>query len=380
MTGLHHAESFVQLDDPRARTFMVTDPGVLLQGANPRLLDEWQLAPELWNLVRRAVDSTPDPGQFLLTGSSIPADDATRHTGAGRFLRLRQRTMTWFERGASSATVSLADLVAGEGVTPSMTTSSYADVLKNLMASGFPALVPLTLDQQQLLLDGYLDEVARVDLPRLGETRQQPHTLRRLLASVGRMTASELRYATLAADTGTIAPGIRPETIASYVSLLERLFVLELVPAFATGLRSRAKLRTSPKVHLADPALAAVALGADTETLGADPETAGFLFESAVVHDLAVMTEALGGRIHHYRDSNGHEIDAILTLPGGRWAAVEIKLGGGQIDSGAASLRNAVQQIAASQPPAFMAVITGTGYTARLADGIVTFPLSSLCP
>lgn len=380
MTGLHHCASYVELDDPRIDLLRSVDPTALLDGEAPRLLDEWQLAPELWNLVRRRVDATPERGQFILTGSSVPADDATRHTGAGRFLRVRERTMTWFERGASTGAVSLGQLLDGDPVRTDMDSSSLTKVVDNVLTSGFPGLVPLTISQQRQLLDGYLDEIARADMRRLGDIRHQPGTLRRLLTSVGRMTGSELRHATLAADVATATPGIRNETIATYVELLERLFVVELVPAFATALRSRAKLRISPKIHLADPALAAAALSADAHALMSDPNTLGFLFESAVVHDLTVMVEARGGHIHHYRDSYDHEIDAVLTFPDGRWAAVEIKLGGGQVQAGEASLQNAVAQIDADQPPAFLAIITGTGYTTQLSNGVVTFPLSALRP
>lgn len=208
--------------------------------------------------------------------------------------------MTWFERGLSRGTVSLAGLLNGDPLPSDVASSSLAHVVDNVLGSGFPGLAPLSITQQRLLLDGYLDEIARADMPRLSDIRHQPGTLRRLLTSVGRMTGSELRHATLAADVATTAPGIRNETIASYVELLERLFVVELVPAFATALRSRAKLRTSPKVHLADPALAAAALSADADALIADPNTLGFLFESAVVHDLTVMAEAQGGHVDHH--------------------------------------------------------------------------------
>lgn len=383
MTGMHHASSFAQLDDPRTRAFMQADPTVLLNGDTPRLLDEWQLAPDLWNLVRRAVDSRAQPGQFILTGSSVPSDDVTRHTGAGRFLRLRQRTMTWYEkldRDPANPTVSLAALIDGQLPHPDIQSPNLDDVLRGILTSGFPALTRLDVEQQRLLMDGYLDELARTDLPRLGDIRQSPQTIRQLLASIARMTSADLRYATLAADLQTIAPGIQAETVASYVALLQRLFAIELVPPFATGLRSRAKLRTSSRLHMADPALAAAALSVGKNELAADLFTLGHLFESAVVHDLLVMTEALGGRVQHYRDSNGHEIDAILTFPKNRWAAVEIKLGGGQIADGAQSLRATVSQFDTPRPPTFLAVITGTGYTAVLEDGIVTFPLSALAP
>ncbi|WP_246955031.1 DUF4143 domain-containing protein [Brachybacterium sp. Marseille-Q7125] len=380
MTGLHHAKSLVQLDSPGAQFFIDSDPQALLAGEAPRLLDEWQLAPQLWNMVRRAVDAASAPGRFILTGSAVPADDISRHTGAGRFLRLRERTMTWYERGASTSAVPLEGLFAGEAMVPDPSTPSLQSVVDNLSTSGFPAMTELTLERQQTLLRGYLEEVARADLPRLGRIRQKPAVLSQLLRSIARMTGAELSYSALLADTRAVAPDIRLETVSSYVELLGRLFIVELIPPFATKLRSRARLRTTPKIHMADPALAIAALDADPADLTADPATLGFLFESAVIHDLTVMVEAMGGRLSHYRDSNGHEIDAVLELPGRGWAAVEIKLGGRRAIEAAESLRRAVAQIDAPQPPAFMAVITGTGFTAPIGDDVVTFPLGALCP
>lgn len=176
-----------------------------------------------------------------------------------------------------------------------------------------------------------------------------------------------------------IAPSIHPQTVASLVDQLTRLFVVELVPPYATALRSKAKLRTSPKVHIFDPALTAAALNANADSLTRDLETLGLLFESAVIHDLAVHTEALEGQVYHYRDSYGYEIDAVLSFPGGAWGAVEVKLGGKQAVPAAERLRRAFAQIESPpQPPAFMAVIIGTGFTANLGDGVATFPLAAL--
>ncbi|MDU0349242.1 ATP-binding protein [Actinomyces sp. MRS3W] len=382
MTGLNSARSCAFLDDDATRRLADLAPDAVLDGDRPRLLDEWQLAPQLWNQVRRAVDSAPRPGAFILTGSAVPSDDATRHTGAGRFLRIRQRTMTWFERGASTGTVSLRALINGERPTASATTHSYHDIANALARTGFPALSKLAPEATAISLSGYLDDVVRADLGRLARTRHEPVVVRALIQALARATATEVSWRTLTRDLQHVAPDIRPETLARYVELLERLFIVERVPAWAVGLRSRARLRTAPKFHLADPALALTALEADVARLETDPETTGFIFESAVVHDLLVFTEALDGRVHHYRDSNGHEIDAVLTLPGGRWAAVEVKLGATQIEKGARSLARAVQQIDTSVvgEPALRLVVTGTGPTATLADGTVTCPLSVLGP
>jgi len=384
MTALNAARSYVFLDDPGVAQMIDVAPEALLDGARPRLLDEWQLAPELWNLTRRAVDRAAAPGQFILTGSSVPPDDATRHSGAGRFLRLRQRTLTWQERdGAVVGGVSLRGLFDRREVAA---TSSDAlglpEVLERVTASGFPAMAGLTVDRQRRLLVAYLEEVSRTDVRTVGDVRHDPAVIRRLIAALARNTAAPVSYATLAADMTAVAPDIKSTTVAAYVRVLERLFLVERQQAWTPRLRSRARLRSSDKLHLADPALAAAALGADAEQLHRDVETAGLLFESAVFHDLSVLVDRLGGEVRHYRDSNGLEMDGVLLLPDGRWAPVEVKLGGGRIADAARSLNAALDVIDTSAvgAPAFRLIVTGTGSTFTLDDGTVTVPLHRLLP
>jgi len=384
MTAMNAAGSFVLVDDPAVQQVLAVSPRAVLDGTAPRLLDEWQLVPELWNLVRRAVDATSSPGRFILTGSAVPADDSTRHTGAGRFLRLRQRTMTWWEKNdAPDAEVSLTQLFEGVRPPPRLDAGLELDeLIENLLRPGFPAMTRLTAEQSSQLLRGYIDEVARTDVPRLADVRHEPGVIAQLLASLARSVASEVAYTTLAADLRPVAPTINAETVSGYVRLLRRVFVVEPQLPWAPRLRSRARLRTSPKLHLADAALAATALGAGAKQLRTDLATLGLLFESAVVHDLAVFAERLGGEVRHYRDSNGKEIDAIVTLPDGRWGAVEVKLGGAQVSAGAESLRGVVDQIdtGAVGEPAFRLVVTGTGPVLTADDGTVTCPLSALAP
>ena len=386
MTALNAAASFVFVDDEASQQLRSIAPQRLLDGPAPRLVDEWQLAPELWNMVRRRVDASTARGLFILTGSAVPADDVTRHTGAGRVLRLRERTMTWGEKqpaALGAGAVSLAALFAGERPASSPESPmTLDDVLLLLLKSGFPGMVADNLAASHTLMRGYLDEVARLDLPRLINLRHSPAVIGRLLSSVARNVASEVSFTTLAADIRGFAPAITAETVSGYVDALERLFIIERQPAWTPGLRSRARLRVADKWHLADPALAAAALGATPISLGRDLNTAGLLFESAVVHDLRVLGASLGAEVRHFRDSNGHEIDAILCLPDGRWAAVEVKLSGLQVAAGAASLAKAVDQIdqAVAGGPAFRLVVTGTGPTLTLDDGTVTCPLVALGP
>jgi predicted AAA+ superfamily ATPase len=381
-TALHAAASYVFIDDAQAQSLLEVAPRALLEGDAPRLLDEWQVAPQLWNLVRRAVDASAEPGLFILTGSAVPPDDVTRHTGAGRFLRLRERTMSWWEKlDSATGAVSLAGLFEGNlpktdlGAAPDLDT-----VIDNLLRPGFPAMTALAPAQSADRLRGYIDDVARTDIRRIADIRHEPEVIKHLIAGLARSVASEVTYKTLAADIRVVAPTIDEETVSNYVGLLQRLFVVEAQRPWTPALRSRARVRTSPKFHLVDPALAAAALGAGAQQLRGDLNTLGTLFESAVVHDLTVLT--LGGEVSHYRDSNGKEIDAILTLPDGRWGAVEVKLGGQQVSTGAQSLQAVIAQVdtASIGEPTFRLVVTGTGPILVTDDGTVTAPLTALGP
>lgn len=385
MSALNAAQSYVFLDDPNAQRMMVTAPHALLSGEAPRLLDEWQVAPDLWNMVRRAVDAATERGQFILTGSAVPADDITRHTGAGRFIRLRQRTMTWPEKTnlPPTARVSLSALFDGQLPQTDLREDLNLDaVIANLLCPGFPEMTDLSPARSADRLRGYIDDTARADIHRIADIRHEPEVIKQLVTALARNVAAEPTFTTLSADVRVVAPSINPETIATYVELLQRLFVIEAQRPWTPALRSRATVRTSSKYHLVDPALAAAALGAGPEQLHGDVETTGLLFESAVVHDLMVYASLLRGEVRHYRDSNKREIDAIITLPGGRWAAVEIKLGAARIPEAMMSLNKAVSDIdtASVGEPAFRLVVTGTGPTYVADDGTITAPLHALAP
>lgn len=384
MTAMHAASSYAFIDDAAVQRLIDVAPGQVLEGTSPRLLDEWQTATELWNLVRRAVDASAEPGRFILTGSAVPDDDATRHTGAGRFLRIRQRTMSWREKlDTVGPSVSLTGLFDGERPASDLTPSTdLGTVVDRILQPGFPAMTMLEPEQSAARLRGYIDDVARVDIHRLADIRHSPTVITQLVRALARSVASEVTFTTLAADLSRVAPAIDPETVSRYVDLLGRVFLVETQQPWAPTLRSRARVRTAPKLHLVDAALAAAALGAGRQALLADTETLGLLFETSVVHDLTVFAETLDGEVRHFRDSNGHEIDAIVSLPDGRWGAVEVKLGGRQLAAGAASLGRAVAQVDTTHTgePAFRLVVTGTGPIVVTDDGTVSAPLHALAP
>lgn len=383
-TGCVHAASEVDLDSdlPAVRTAAQVDPNLLLDGNTPRLLDEWQVQPDLWNLVRRRIDDRGTPGQFILTGSALPAEDAMRHSGAHRITKIRMRPMTLAERGLGTATISLSALFDGESVTPVLDAGGdVRQAIDELVHGGWPADLTLTTTQAQRHLRDYLDDVVSIDIGRLdGEPRRDPVRVAALLRSLARHVGTETTYATIAADVQGVS--LTPETVVTYLGTLRRLFLVEEQPAWAPHLRSRTAVRTSPKLHFVDPALAAAAIGASPERLLRDLETAGQWFESQVVQHLRVFSEPLGGRIFHYRDKSGREADAVIELPDGRWGLIEVKLGQRQIPAAQASLAAVAEVIdpARTGTPTFQAIVTADGPTLTLDPEahVVTFPLRGL--
>lgn len=384
MTGRQHAASEVALDSglPQVRAALDLDPVLLLEGDTPRLIDEWQLAPVLWNTARREIDVRRRPGQFILTGSCGPAEDATRHSGAHRISKVRMRPMTLFERGLGDGRVSLGSLFDGEE--PDVVLDSGTSVrqaLDALVHGGWPGDLGASTAQAQRHLRDYVEDIASVDVGRLdGEPRRDPMRLHALLRSLARHIATEASFATIARDVTTRT--LSAETAVGYVNALKRLFIIEEQPAWAPHLRSRYAVRTSSKLHFVDPALAAAITATSVERLMQDLHTAGLWFESQVIQHLRTFAELRGGRVYHYRDKSGKEVDAVVELDDGRWAAFEVKLGQRQIPAAQASLAAFVADIDVERTPApvFTAVVTADGPTMRLPDGALTFPLAALRP
>jgi len=383
-TALQAAKSAVRLDrDPEARRVGEIKASLLLVGERPRLIDEWHLVKDVWNEVRGDVDDHPEEtGRYILTGSAVPSDDETRHTGALRITRLRLRPMSLAESGHSSRNVSLADLFAGGGAAAADPGLDIRDIAERIVIGGWPALLHRAPGDAIVATQGYLDETRRVDLGRLDGPRHDPENVARVLRSLARCVASEASASTIAADVaGADNQGpIDYHTVIDYIKALTRLFIVEDLPAWSPALRSRGVLRSSVTRHFVDPSLAAAALGADTDRLLADPETLGLLFESLVIRDLRVYGQAVGAAVSHYRENTGAEADAILQMRSGQWAAIEVKLGQGDVDKGAESLLRVVANVDTGRhgEPAFLAVITGWGYAYRRPDGVFVIPVGTL--
>ena len=378
-TARRAAASEVRVDHVEARQAFAIAPALLLGGAVPRLLDEWQAEPDLWNYVRHAVDDRQAKGQFILTGSAVPRDDVRRHPGAGRFIHLRMRPMTLAEAGYSRETVSLAAVLDGDRVAAQDPGLSVTEIAERIVVGGWPGHLGLTPAQALRSMAGYIDDVCRVDVQRLDGIRRDPTGVRRLLSSLARNVATPASIETLTSDANGADGFLHPDTVRGYLDALGRLMVTEDAPAWRPALRSRSRLRGTSVRHLADPSLAAAALNAGPARLLRELNWMGLLFESMVVRDLRVYAGALGGEVLHYRDNTGLEADAIIELPDGRWAGFEIKLGSspGVVDAAAASLLKLRDRVAGEKPLA-LGVITGSGYALSRRDGVLQIPVGSL--
>jgi uncharacterized protein len=382
-TARRIAASEALLDvDANARQAAAVDPELVLDGATPRLIDEWQLEPAIWNHVRRAVDDRQAPGQFILAGSAVPPDDVTRHTGAGRITRLRMRPMTLFEVGTSSGDISLAQLLAGEPAGAADIGLTVADLAREIAIGGWPGFRGLAPEQALRAVRDYLEEIRRVDVGRVENRRRDPGKVGQLLRSLARNVATYAAATTLAGDTGGADGPLKDDTVRDYLHALERLMIVEDQPAWAPHLRSKYALRSAAKRHFVDPSLALAALRATPERLLHDMKLFGFLFESLVVRDLRVYAQAADASVLQYRDSHGLEVDAIIETADGRWAAFEIKLGAGQVDEAAANLHRFAKQIDTDRcsSPTTLGVIVGTGYGYLRDDGIMVMPIGALGP
>ena len=382
-TARRAAASELLLDtDRNAREALAVEPGLVLAGDTPRLFDEWQVAPEIWNHLRRAVDDRRERGQFLLTASAIPPDDRTRHPGTGRVGRLRLRPMSFAELGRSTGEVSLRSLLDGDPPPTGKAELPTAELAELLCAGGWPRYLDSPVSAALAANRDYLEETSRVDLERADGVRRDPRRVSRFLESLARHTATCASLATLARAAGGPADPVAPPTARAYLTALERVMVAEDQPPWFPRLRSRSRLRAAPKRHFVDPSLAVAALAAGPAHLLADFRWFGFLFESLVVRDLRVYAQATGGLVHHYRDNTGLEVDAVVDAGPGRWGAFEVKMAAARADEAAANLLRFAERVdpAPIGEPSVLGVIVASGYAYRRPDGVAVIPITALGP
>ena len=385
-TSLAFGQSVTRIGLTGPRTVAEADPGTALLGAKPHVIDEWQDVPAIWDEVRAAVDASGnEPGSFVLTGSSEPRKELVHHSGAGRIAKLRMRTMTLVEMGLSSGTVSLAGLFGGR-FEPQLVQQSLAPLVDIVCKGGWPALTGRDVQSGEYL-DAYLDALFRVSIPRRGLSGQES---RRVALSLARNLGTAAKLSTVASDAGLGEADSKSATnkAAAHIAALQDLYVIERLTGWDAPIRSKTRLCTKPKRYFADPSLAASLLQVSPSRLVSDGQLFGLLFESLCIHDLAVYASALPGvtadPLHYYRDSDGLEVDAVVEMRDGRWAAFEVKLGESQVGSAAASLNRLARKIAANPAarnpkPEFLAVVVGAGEYARFDKDLGVYILPITC-
>jgi predicted AAA+ superfamily ATPase len=376
------SKSILKMDqNAQVPLLMETAPERLLVGETPRLIDEWQEYPKIWNYVRHEVDNRKETAQFILTGSANPEESIKMHSGAGRFTILDMRTMSWQELGFSTGKISLKSLFEGAKIDIYDEPTDLEFIVERIIMGGFPALMGKSIRQANDLNRAYIDLLAEVDMSRVSNTKRDPVKVRNLLRSLSRNVATMVEIKTLESDIREKDNSeISRPTIYDYLDALDRLMITENQPAWNTHIRSSSSLRKAPKRHFTDIALAVAALGIDKKSLLNNLKFTGFLFESLVTHELRVYAQVNDAKVYHYHDSSGLEVDAIVQKYNGDWCAFEIKLGTGQIEEAAASLNKFVSILDKQKVslPKSLNIITGTGISYTRNDGINVISLASL--
>ena len=386
-TSSYHSKSEIYIGDPAGnfqnRQLAELSPALVLEGETPRLIDEWQEVPPLWDAVRHKVDQTAQKGQFILTGSATPNHKGILHSGAGRIARLRMHPMSLWESGDSSGKVSLEQLCQGK-LTPAMTGEvDLKRLIELIVRGGWPGSLGLSSEQAALLPAQYLDVVIDDDVYRMDGVKRDTQKMRLLLRSLARNESTTATNKTLMKDIKAVDDeDIDGNTVAAYLDIFKRLFITDNQLPFSSGIRSSVRVKQAEKRHFADPSLACALLKATPASLLGDLETLGFLFEALCERDLRIHAASFGAHLYHYQDYKNQKIDAVVELLDGQWCAFEIKLGANQIDAAAENLLAIKKQFEADfkgKPPAILCVLCGlTNAAYQRPDGVFVVPVTAL--
>ena len=386
-TASFHAKSEIYIGNPannfQNRQLAELSPALVLEGEPPRLIDEWQEVPPLWDAVRYHVDQSGKKGQFILTGSATPNHKGILHSGAGRIAKLRMRPMSLYESGDSCGKVSLEKLCHGELDAALTGEVDLKNLIELIIRGGWPGSIGLPIERAALLPTEYLNAVVDDDVYRIDGVKRDTSKMRLLLRSLARNESATVTNKTLKNDVKSMDDeDIDANTVASYLDIFKRLFITDNQPPFSANIRSSVRLKQAEKRHFADPSLACALLKATPSGLLGDLETLGFLFEALCERDLRIYAESFGASLYHYQDYKNQEIDAVIELPDGQWSAFEIKLGANQIDTAAASLLEIKRQIEEEpkgKPPVALCVLCGmSNATYQRPDGVYVVPITAL--
>lgn len=383
----YHANSEFLIADSsnnfQNRRLAEMSPSIILEGETPRLIDEWQEVDSIWDAVRYAVDRRGKKGQFILTGSSTPKKKENRvHSGAGRIGKLRLRTMSLYESGDSSGKISLKDLCDGNLAMQLTGEVDLLDLANYIVRGGFPGAIGLPVENAQLISESYIETILSDDAQRIDGKKYDADKMRLLLRSLARNESTTATKKKLASDIKDIdAETVDYDTVATYLDIFDRLFILDNQKPFSSNIRSSVRIKQAEKLHFCDPSLTCALLKATPNRLINDLETFGFLFEALCERDLRIYAESFGGQLFHYQDYANKEIDAVIELKDGRWCAFEIKLGANQIDKAAESLIDTRNKIITDggNAPSVLCVICGLSNAAYIRpDGVFVIPITAL--
>lgn len=380
-TGARYSRSIFFVGDEDSAALASIDPSLALEGEQPRLIDEWQDVPKLWDIARRNIDFSGKRGVYIFTGSTIPREKTTHHSGTGRFAKIRMHTLSLFESGDSDGSVSLSKLFAGDKMKNRKSNIDYRRTVGLICKGGWPTALDMDGQAALEIPRRYIESVVDSDLQRLDDKARDRDLLRLALRSLARNSATPAKLSVISKDISTNGGTISDGTIYEYISAFKRIYLIEEQEAWAMSLRSRARIRTSPKRHFTDPSLAAALLNATPDILVKDVRTVGFLFESLCYRDLSVYAAASGGKVYHYHDSSDLEVDNIIELCNGKWGAVEVKLGTSEFDDAAENLLSLKEKVGPDKEPAFLMILCASGglaYTRE--DGVLVVPVDLLGP
>ena len=381
------AKSVLEMQNPDLQENYIelanTKPSLLLEGEKPRLIDEWQLAPKLWNAVRYSVDTIGLPNQYILTGSATPNEDMSLHSGVGRFAFVTMKPMTLFESGDSNGKISLKGILDGKrDIDGIQTNLGYEQIAYVLCRGGWPSAIKLAEKEPLEISKNYIDVLCESDISRVDGVNRNPNLARAILKSYARQVSTIDSNQALMDDVRANYSDVSDRTIIDYLNILKKLYIIEEIEAWNPNIRSKTSIRTSPKKSMIDPSLAVAALGVSPKEIMLDIRTFGLLFENLVNRDLSVYANSSGGRLKHYRDRYNLECDNIIHFDDGKYALIETKLGGTRIKEAEKHLLELEKLIIEKQPkignPEFLMIITGTELAYTTENGVLVVPIGCL--
>ena len=383
-TGFYHAKSVIEFQNPDKKQeyerIRNTKPSLFLDGEKPRMLDEWQVYPVIWDSIRTDVDHSGKKGQYILTGSARPSEGETMHTGTGRISRVLMRPMSLYESGESTGEVSFIDIIEGKDIS-GVSKLSLEDLASIIVRGGWPASIEVKSDAKYRIALEYVKSLVHEEVKKVDGVERNPEKMLNVLRSLARNISTPVAISTIEGDVkNNFDDDVSRPTLIDYLNTLEKLFVIEDVNATNLNFRSKYALRTKPKKYFVDPSIATAILGMKPNDLINDLNTFGFLFESLCMRDLKIYTESYGGNITFYRDEKDFEVDAILRTSSGKWGAIEIKLGAGYIDDAANNLLKFKNRVDTKKngEPSFLMVLTGADYSYKRDDGIYVVSIGTL--